>query len=80
MKVSTNVKIAMQCFENFGGENAPAPGCAPARAHSLESELSYAAKYFLKHNSYRTEFFFEAMDLYRTLDLNFNPMDSSFRE
>jgi len=36
------------------------------RAHSLESELSYAAKNFLKHNSYRTEYFFEAMDLYRT--------------
>jgi len=26
-------------------------------AHSLESELSYAAKYFLKHKSYRTECF-----------------------
>jgi len=23
LKVSTNVKIAMQCFENFGEENAP---------------------------------------------------------
>jgi len=23
LKVSTNVKIAMQCFENFVGENAP---------------------------------------------------------
>jgi len=23
LKVSTNVDIAMQCFENFGGENAP---------------------------------------------------------
>jgi len=23
LKVSTNVKIAMQCFENFGGRNAP---------------------------------------------------------
>jgi len=34
LKVSTNVKIAMQCFENFGGRanapNAPPPGCAPA--------------------------------------------------
>jgi len=31
MKVSANVKIAMQCFENFGGANAPnaPPGCAP---------------------------------------------------
>jgi len=29
LKVSANVKIAMQCFENFGAENAP-PGCAPA--------------------------------------------------
>jgi len=31
LKVSANVKIAMQCFENFGGANAPnAPlGCAP---------------------------------------------------
>ena len=27
------------------------------RAHPLESELSYAAKYFLKHNSYRTDCF-----------------------
>jgi len=23
MKVSANVKIAMQCFENFGGANCP---------------------------------------------------------
>jgi len=23
LKVSTNVKIAMHCFENFGGANAP---------------------------------------------------------
>jgi len=23
LKVSTNVKAAMQCFENFGGSNAP---------------------------------------------------------
>jgi len=23
LKVSANVKIAMQCFENFGGANAP---------------------------------------------------------
>jgi len=32
LKVSTNVKIAMQCFENFGGTNAPnaPPGCSPA--------------------------------------------------
>jgi len=35
LKVSTNVKIAMQCFENFGwanapnAPNAPPPGCAP---------------------------------------------------
>jgi len=31
LKVSTNVKIAMQCFEHFGGESAPntPPGCAP---------------------------------------------------
>jgi len=31
LEVSSNVKIAMQCFENFGGSNAPiAPaGCAP---------------------------------------------------
>jgi len=28
LKISTNVKIAMQCFENFGGANSP-PGCAP---------------------------------------------------
>ena len=27
-------------------------------------------------NSYRTECFFEAMDMYRTLDLKLNPMDS----
>jgi len=25
-----NVKIAMQCFENFGEANAP-PGCAPVQ-------------------------------------------------
>jgi len=33
LKVSTNVKIAMQCFENFGGgkcPKCPPPGCAPA--------------------------------------------------
>jgi len=30
LKVSANVKIAMQCFENFGGVNAPPPGCTPA--------------------------------------------------
>jgi len=23
----------MQCFENFGGANAPPPGCAPVRSH-----------------------------------------------
>jgi len=34
----------------------------------------------LKHNSYRAECFFEAMDLYRTLDLKFNPVDSSHFE
>jgi len=32
LKVSANVKIVMQCFENFGGganaSNAPPPGCA----------------------------------------------------
>jgi len=28
LKVSTNVKIVMQCFENFGEGNAP-PGCTP---------------------------------------------------
>jgi len=28
LKDSTNVKIAMQCFENFGGGKCP-PGCAP---------------------------------------------------
>jgi len=31
LKVSANVKIAMQCFENFGEANAPPPGCAPVR-------------------------------------------------
>jgi len=50
------------------------------RAHSLESDLSYAARYLLKHNSYRTVCFFEAMDLYRTFDVKFNPMDSSHFE
>ena len=32
MKISANVKIAMERFENFEGENAPnaPPGCAPA--------------------------------------------------
>jgi len=30
LKVSANVKIAMQCFENFGGGGQmPHPGCAP---------------------------------------------------
>jgi len=28
LKVYANVKIAIQCYENFGGANAP-PGCAP---------------------------------------------------
>jgi len=33
LKVSTNVKIAMQCFENFGGGKCTKcpPGCAPGR-------------------------------------------------
>jgi len=32
LKVSAHVKISVECFENFGGANAPnaAPGCAPA--------------------------------------------------
>jgi len=32
LKVSTNVKIAVECFENFGEANAPnaPPACAPA--------------------------------------------------
>jgi len=30
LKVSANVKIAMQRFENFGGGKCPSPGCAPA--------------------------------------------------
>jgi len=35
----------------------------------------------MKHNSYRTECFFEAMDLYyRTLNFKFNPTDSSHFE
>jgi len=31
LKVSANVKIAMQYFENSGGKNSPnaPPGCAP---------------------------------------------------
>jgi len=29
LKVSANVKIAMQCFKNFGGGQMPHPGCAP---------------------------------------------------
>jgi len=29
LKVSANVKIAMQCFESFGIANAHPPGCAP---------------------------------------------------
>jgi len=35
LKVSANVKIAMQCFENSGGTFAPnaLPGCAPAMLH-----------------------------------------------
>jgi len=38
LKVSTNVKIAMQCFENFGGGQMPQmlpPGCAPATFHPV---------------------------------------------
>jgi len=46
------------------------------RDYPLESELPYAIMYFLKHDSYRTECFFEKLDLYRTLDLKSNPMDS----
>jgi len=30
LKVSANVKIAMQCFEISGGQMPPPPGCAPA--------------------------------------------------
>jgi len=29
LKVATNVKIGVQCFENFGGANGPPRGCAP---------------------------------------------------
>jgi len=29
LKVSANVEIAMQCFEIFGGANAPPPACVP---------------------------------------------------
>ena len=31
LKDSTNVRMAMQCFENFGGDKCPKspPGCAP---------------------------------------------------
>ena len=39
LKVSTNVKIAMQCFENFGGGKCPKyppTGCAPAAIPSVE--------------------------------------------
>jgi len=30
LKVSANVKIAMQCFENLEGGQMPSSGCAPA--------------------------------------------------
>jgi len=38
LKVSTNVKIAMTWFENFGVENAPnaPPGCGPGWEHSAK--------------------------------------------
>ena len=49
-------------------------------ARTLEPELPFAIKYFLKHKSYQTECFFEAMDLYRTFDLNSNLMDGSHFE
>jgi len=43
LKVSANVKIAMQCFENFGGTNAPnaPPGCAPG-AHAIQPAACFA--------------------------------------
>jgi len=42
LKVSANVKISMQGFEIFRGsnaQNAPPPGCAPARSTSLSNVL-----------------------------------------
>jgi len=49
------------------------------RAHPLEPELPYAIKYFklIIHIGLNV---FEAIDLYRTLDLKSNPMDSSHFE
>jgi len=40
LKVSTNVKIAMQCFENSGGGKCPPPGCAPGFPTALSAEFS----------------------------------------
>jgi len=47
LKDSTNVKIAMQCFENFGGgpisPNAPTtPGCATASRSQTSTWSTYS--------------------------------------
>jgi len=36
LKVSAYVKISVECFENFGGANAPnaPPGCVPVSDYS----------------------------------------------
>jgi len=44
---------------------------------SLQSEKTVSGLLAVQFNSYQIECFFEAMGLYRTLDLNSNPMDST---
>jgi len=46
-------------------------------SHSLEPELLSAMKYFLDIIHTKLNVFFEAMDLHRTLNSNYNPVDSS---
>jgi len=42
LKVSANVKIAMQCFENFG--DGKCPKCPPLIARLLESSSPHLQK------------------------------------
>jgi len=41
LKVSANIKIAVQCFENFGGGNAPTLDCAPDVQKFFNWRLQY---------------------------------------
>jgi len=45
LKVSANVKIAMQCFENLGWGKCP-PSCAPGSGDDSEVEYLFSAKAF----------------------------------